>query len=409
MAIQWRIHLERFTALRRNFMRVSGIAAAGIALAMSASACGSSSSSSSSGSAIKIGFMGDLSGAASADVIGPWNGANLAVDAYNATKPKVKITLVKYDSQGDPTQATNLATKSVTTDKIVALIGPAFSGESKAVDPILEQAQVPSVSESATNASLSTHGWKYWHRIVTNDDVQGPAAADFASKGLGSKKAFVVDDKSAYGGPIAAAVKAALTTDGVSVVGTDSVDPKAVDYSTTVAKVKASGADFVYYGGYYQGAGKLLKQLREGGVKTAAFASGDGSRDPGLITAAGAANVTNTYATCPCLVAAAGSATGAMAKFQTDYKAKFGSDPSIYSAEGYDVASLYIAAVKAGKITGPDINTYLSTADFQGVSKEIKFAPTGEPATKQIYIYQFNGATNALDLLGPSTTAKPKA
>ena len=49
-------------------------------------------------------------------------------------------------------------------------------------------------------------------------------------------------------------------------VGTDSIDPKATDYSATVTKVKDSGADAVFFGGYYEAAGRLAKQLADAGV-----------------------------------------------------------------------------------------------------------------------------------------------
>ena len=43
--------------------------------------------------------------------------------------------------------------------------------------------------------------------------------------------------------------------------------PGQTDFSATVTKVKASGADAVFYGGYYAEAGLLVKQLRAGGYK----------------------------------------------------------------------------------------------------------------------------------------------
>jgi branched-chain amino acid transport system substrate-binding protein len=352
--------------------------------------------------------MGDLTGQNANIVIPPRNGAQLAVDQYNATNPKHKIKLIPYDSQGDATQATNLATKAVTTDKIQALVGPAFSGESKSVDPILEQAKVPSISPSATNATLAQHGWKYWHRDVANDDVQGPGAAKFAVSGLKSQAAFVIDDKSAYGQPLAAAVNKTLASGGVKVVGTDSIDPNASDYSTTVNKVKAANPDYIFFGGYYAAAGKLLKQLREGGVKTAAFQSGDGSYDKALISGAGVANATKTFASCPCLVPDAGTAqAGPLATFAAAYKAKYGADPQIYAAEGYDAAQTFVKAVAAGNTTGETINKFLGTVNFAGVSKQIQFDASGEPAVKSIYIYEATPA-GIFSLLGASDTAQPK-
>ncbi|MHB1486156.1 MAG: branched-chain amino acid ABC transporter substrate-binding protein [Acidimicrobiales bacterium] len=174
-------------------------------LSVIVAACGSSTKSGSSGGsggtsgAVKIGFFGALTGPNAQLGINIDNGVKLAVDQYNAKNKGPKVTLVAYDSQGDPAQAPQLAQKAI-SDKTTAIVGPAFSGESKVADPIFEQAGIVSVTPSATAPTLATHGWKYWHRIVGNDSAQGPAAASFITKKLGAKRVAVVDDNSEYGG-----------------------------------------------------------------------------------------------------------------------------------------------------------------------------------------------------------------
>ena len=59
-------------------------------------------------------------------------GIKLALDDYNKANPDCKIGLKVFDSQGDPTKATPLATQIVSDDSIVGLVGPGFSGESLA-------------------------------------------------------------------------------------------------------------------------------------------------------------------------------------------------------------------------------------------------------------------------------------
>ena len=57
---------------------------------------------------------------------------------------------------------------------------------------------------------------------------------------------------------------------------------KQTDFSATVTKVKASGADAVFFGGYYAEAGLLVKQLRDGRLQGPMFVSGDGVEGPRL-------------------------------------------------------------------------------------------------------------------------------
>src|ERR687897_831481 len=184
------------------------MAAAAIS-ALVLSACGGDQAAN-----VTIGFMGDLTGENSGIVIPPRNGAQMAIDEYNATNPATKITLKPYDSQAAPEQATALAQQAINTDKIVGLIGPAFSGESQQVGPILEEGKIPSVSASATNVTLAEKGWKYWHRILPGDRIQGTGIGEFIARALSAKKTFVIHDNQDYSKGIADFVTAALKSGG---------------------------------------------------------------------------------------------------------------------------------------------------------------------------------------------------
>jgi len=384
-------------------MRTGAIAAA-LAGALVLAGCGGSSGGGGGGTggeALKIGFMGDLTGENSGIVIPPFNGATLAVDEYNATNPAVPVELVRYDSQGSPDQAVPLIQQAIQQDQIVALVGPAFSGESKAVGPILEQAGIPSVSPSATNPGLAQNGWRYWHRIVANDNDQGPAIVDFLMRSTTPQKAYVISDDQEYSVGLADASFATFQANGVQ-VERDQFAQAASDYSSTVAKVAAFQPDVIVYGGYYAQAGRLLKQLRDSGV-TATFASGDGSLDPQIIAGAGAPAAEGAVLACPCNIPF-GATEGKLADFTQRYKAAFGTDPAIYATEGYDSATLILNAIKGGATTPDAINTAVSGATLDGVSKQITFKENGEPNVNSIFIYQVKNG--ALSLLGQSTEAR---
>jgi branched-chain amino acid transport system substrate-binding protein len=379
------------------------VTAAMLAGALVLTACGggdSSSDGSAGGESLKIGFMGDLTGENAGIVIPPRNGAKLAIDEYNATNPAVKIEMVEYDSQGSPDQAVPLIQQAIQQDQIVGLVGPAFSGESKAVGPILEQAKIPSVSASATNPGLAQNGWKYWHRVVANDNDQGPGIAEFLVRATAPTKAFVISDDQEYSVGLADAVFQAFQAKGVQ-VERDQFAQAASDYSSTVAKVTAAQPDVIVYGGYYAQAGRLLKQLRDAGV-TATFASGDGSLDPQIVQGAGAPAAEGAVLACPCNIPF-GAESGPLKEFSDKYEAAWNADPAIYSTEGYDAATLFVNAIKEGNTTTEAINTYISGATLDGVSKKVAFKENGEPDVNAIFIYQVKDG--GLTLLGESTEA----
>ncbi len=382
--------------MRRAFSRRLVVAVAASSLVLSA--CGGDDDGDNGGggdqpTTVKLGFMGDLTGENSGLVIPLRNGAKMAIDEYNATNPATRIELVPYDSQGAPDQASGLAQQAINQDKVVGLLGPAFSGESQQTGPILEEGRIPSVS-IATNATLAEKGWKYWHRILPGDRIQGTGIGEFMARALKPTKAFVIHDNQDYSKGIADFVTAALKAKGVA-VETDVIDPEGSDYASTVNRVKSAAPQAIFYGGYYAEGGRMLKQLREGGV-TARFLSGDGSLDAGLAKGAGGSNADGAIVGCPCLVDPTGEANEKSKKFVDAYKAKYSVAPAIYAAEGYDSANAFIEAIKAGNTDGEKINTALSTLDIVGVTKQIKFGSNGEPAGGDIYVYEFKGQSYSL-------------
>ncbi len=379
------------------------MALAGVAAVLLA-ACGSSSKSSSTtaasggtggaGKTVKVGFFGALTGPNSPQLgINIADGVQLAIDQFNAKGGPVKVEYVAYDSQGDPSIAPSQAAK-VVSDGTVAIVGPAYSGESKAVDPTFEQAGIVNITPSATNDTLQTHGYKFWHRVVANDDFQGPAEVKWLTKKLGAKKIGVIDDKSDYGKGLADTVRQGLTQAGATLVN-DSIDPKASDYSSTVNNMHSANVDAIFYGGYYADLARLMQQLRDGGVKVP-IVSDDGAADNKLLAGPNA-NESDVYATCACIIA---TADPAAADFVSAYKAKFSADPGTYSTEGYDAANVILDAISKGNTTAAAINNYISASGYSytGVSKTITFSSNGDLPAGTIYIYQ--GKSGALTLLG---------
>jgi branched-chain amino acid transport system substrate-binding protein len=367
-------------------------------------ACGSSKKTPAAGGTtapgvtLKIGFFGSLTGPNSPQLgINEANGVQLAINQYNAKNPATKVTYVPYDSQGDPSIAPSEAQKAI-TDKVVAIVGPAFSGESKAVLPTFEQAGIVSVTPSATNPTLADHGYKFWHRVVATDAFQAPAEVKWLLKKLNAKKVGVIDDKSDYGKGIADTVRSGVTSGGGTVVS-DSIDPKSQDFSSTVNKMHSAGVDGIFYGGYYADLARLLKQLRDGGV-TAPIVSDDGAADNKLL--ASAPTETNTYATCACLIATADPNSAA---FVSAYQTAFGAPPGTYSTEAYDAANQLLDAISHGNTTSTTINDYINTHPYKGLSKTITYDAKHEISGGGIDIYQ--AGSGKLTLLGLVDTLVP--
>ena len=181
-------------------------------------------------------------------------GAQLAIDAYNAENKDNCVTLKKFDTQGDPAKAPAVAQAAIDDASVLGIMGPGFSGESKAALPLYDAAGLAAVTGSATNATLQENGWKVWFRVLANDAVQGPGIAKYIAETLKPASIGIIDDASEYGKGLADNVKAAM---GSATVTTETIDPKAADFSAAVSKMKEANPEVIFYGGYYGEAAKL--------------------------------------------------------------------------------------------------------------------------------------------------------
>lgn len=323
---------------------------------------------------VKLAFLGPLTGDYANLGKNILDGANLALSEYDGD---CKVEIVAKDSQGDPEKAKPLALEIAKDPDVVGVIGPTFSGESEATGPTFADPEVELVtlSASATNPALTENGWKTFHRLIGTDAVQAPAAAAFVKDTLKATKVMVVDDASEYGVGLADGVKSAL---GDLVTETDTVQQKQSNFSATVTKAKASGTDVLFYAGYYAEAGKLAKQLKQGGYE-GTFVSGDGSLDPGFIESAGD-GAEGAYLTCPCLWG-----TGDWA---AKYEEEIGQAPGTYSTEGYDVMNVFLQGLDDGNTDRAGMLEWVKNYDADGLTKHISFDDKGDVEESSVYAYE---------------------
>jgi len=350
----------------------------------------------------KIAFQGALTGPVAFYGTPIGNAVQLAVEQAQNEMKKVGVDL-KYlpaDDQVDPAQSAAVARKVIEDGHVIAVVGPMFGVDTIAAAPLYTEAKLPMIS-MGTAAELATRKWTFF-RAVPNDDLQGKAVGRYLTKVLGLKRIAVIEDGTSYGHGLAAAVKASVTANGGDVVVSEAIDPNTDDFSSTVAKIVANQAQGAFLGASVNPETTFNRQLSEGGYKGAFFAP-DGSLSPDFIRLAGPASE-GTYFTCQCapIPEYGGPATGPLADFVAAYKARYGTFPQAYSAEGFDAANFVIQAIKAGARDGPAVDAYLHNNTYEGVSRTFKYEPNGEPIGTTINIYQIKG--NKIVWLGTTDT-----
>jgi len=351
-----------------------------------------------------IGYEGPLSGGNLQLGLNMVFAVELAINQANASgKNHFKLQLAKYDDQGDPTISPTEAQSAVANRKLIAIVGPAFSGATAAAEPYYSKAHVATVSPSATRVTLASSGWNNFFRVVADDGVQGPADADYLVKTKGNKSVYVVSDGSSYGTGLATAFAGQASADGakvtsVTVPGTAQCTDgtaSATEYSAAATQAVASGAKAMFYGGYYCDLGLFLGALGSAGW-TGPIMSGDGSDSSALITGTTPASAASgVLLSCACAVSQNSSFNRAFQNL-----ANFSSSNATYAPESYDATNVIIAAMKKLKrITRSALVAELHKISIKGITKTIKFQKNGNIAGAAIYVNQVtNGKVVQLGL-----------
>jgi len=317
---------------------------------------------------IRIGIAGSHSGDLASYGLPTVKAAQLVVKDFNAKGGLLgrKVELVIEDEACKPELATNAATKLV-SGKVVAVIGHICSGATKAALRTYKDANIITISPSATNPELTQSGqYPNFFRTIAPDDAQAKLVVDFALNTLKLKKIAVIHDKGDYGKGFAEYSKKNLDQSGkAEVVLFEGITPGAVDYSAIVQKIKHSGADAVIYGGYHPEAASVIQQMRKKGMKTL-FISDDGVKDQTFIKVAGK-YAEGVYASGP-----RDTTKNPLAIAAIDaHKKAYGTEPGAFYLNAYSATIALLNAISKAKST-----------QYEAVSKALRTYKVDTPLGK---------------------------
>ena len=343
-------------------MKKNKVVAFAAALAVAVSSA-SAIAPASANTTLKIAYQGPLTGPEAVTGLDGVRGVKFALKLYNAKKPKVKVEIYEGDDQGDDALGKTVGA-GIAADPAVVGALTAYSGPTIAALPSYKAAGLVIVSPSATRVGLTdptstSYGAPVFHRIVSNDDLQGPALARVATTGVKDPTVFMVSDQTSYSEGLFTAVKAAL---GTALEASDKAAKGTTDFSATISKVRASKANVVIYTGYYADGAKFLKQLRDKNYK-GVFAAGDGVLNSEFPKLAGKRQSEGARLTAPIVPLEVASAS-----LTAQFKKEFGANPGVYTTEAFTATNMILEAIKKGKTTRADILAYIKTIKHKNVA-----------------------------------------
>ena len=236
---------------------------------------------------VLLGWAGPLSGGGAAVGQQSLNGARQAVDDLNAAGGLLgeRVALLAEDDAGDPKQAVSVANR-LAGRGVRFVVGHQNSGASIPASTVYAEEGVLQVSPASTSPQFTERGLWNTFRVCGRDDQQGVVAGEYLLRHHRGRVIYLVHDKTTYGRGLAGEVKKALNAGGAREAAFEGIDVGEKDFSALVSKMKAAGAELVYFGGIYTEAGLLLRQMREQGL-AAPLIGGDALFSPELPAIAG--------------------------------------------------------------------------------------------------------------------------
>jgi len=297
---------------------------------------------------------------------------------------KYKLEVIHEDNESKAESAAAAATKLITEDKVLAIIGAYASKQAIPTGEVADANETPCISPWSTNPrTTKDRPWVF--RACFLDPFQGPVGAKFATEEFGATKAAVLYDVgSDYPKGLAEFFKKAFEEihGPGSVVAFETFTTKDRDFSAQLTKIKASGADFLFTPQYYDEVPLIVKQAHElGWTKPILGSDSWGSAE--LMPLCGDDCVGCYFST---HYAAAG-AKGATKEFIDRYNAKYGYIPDDVAALTWDTAHIVQKAIEdCGKLTG-DLkadrkcirDALAKIKDFEGITGKMTFTEEGDP------------------------------
>lgn len=276
------------------------------------------------------------------------NGLKLAIKEANEAGGVngKKIKVVEADAKSEAAESVNAATKLISDDNVLAIIGPAVTANVIAESQVAADNMIPVIGPAATNPDVTVENGSvkpYIFRACFIDPQQSEVMAQFAIKDLMAKTAVLyIDSSSDYSKSLGKIFKEKFEADGGKVLMEEAFLAKDQEFKAALTKLQTANADVIFVPAYYEEVGKIVKQARELGI-TAAILGTDGWDDSKVIDIAGKDALNNTYF-CTHYFEGDEEVQGFINAYKGEYKA----DPNVFAALGYDAGKMLINAIERG-------------------------------------------------------------
>lgn len=282
----------------------------------------------------------------------------------------LELTIV--DSKGSP-EIASAELEDQFGGGAIAVIGGVMSDEALEMVAVADRYNRVLISPSASNPQLTGIS-KNFYRVFPSDSREGTKMGNFAAKKLEMETVVIVAKADTYARGIKEVFQAEFERNGGEVIEIIEY-PSGADFSGLIDRVIALNPSGVYLAAFAEDIGMMIVELR-----------GKGYRGRILTTSAYAAPAaieqTGTPGEGVFLTQAAFNADSEDPKvkaFVEAFRAKYGLDPDLYSAHGYDTLMVLVEGLRRGKVEPHALWLAMrGLRDFSGVTGTIQFDERGD-------------------------------
>ncbi len=322
-------------------------------------------------SPIKIGALFSITGPASFLGEPERNTAQMVVDEINRAGGigGSTLELIAYDTQGDATKAVQAATRLIKEDKVVAIIGPSTTGDTMAVIPLVEKAQIPLIS-CAAGIKITEPVKKWVFKTAQNDSLAVARIYEqFKKRKIAKIAVLTVSDS--FGASGREQLVAQAKSFGIQIVSDETYGAKDTDMTAQLTKIRGTQAQALVCWGTNPGPAIIARNVKQlglniplymsHGVSSKKFIELAGDAAEGIILPSGRVLVAN-------LLPDSDPQKKNLQKFVKDYQARYKAEGDHFGGHAWDAVMLLKGAIERGGGSPAAIRTQLEqTRNFSGI------------------------------------------
>jgi len=259
-----------------------------------------------------------------------------------------KLQLFAYDSAGDAEKARTFAKRLIEQDKVDVIVGGSTTGETMAVVPLAEQAGVPFIS--LAGAVVIIEPVKKWVFKTPHTDRMACDKIFVDMKARGVSRVGLISGAGGFDKSMRAECLKVSKNHGVEVVADESYGPADTDMTPQLTKIRQNPqVQAVLNAGFGQGPAIVTKNFKQIGMTVPLYQS-HGVASKEFIKLAGEAAEGVRLPAAALLVsdklADSDPQKIVVARYRSEYEARFKSDVSTFGGHAYDGLMLAVEAMK---------------------------------------------------------------